>query len=146
MHQDRDASRQLAIIMYVKEILSDMAQKKMWSSMIFFWKKKMFKIFCVNNIFLAFELISKSVSYVELGKWSERSVVFFSYAQCQRSLNQPTLKVDQGDWWKRTTSGHAPLQRCRNSRSSHYYNELAARRRCAKQTVPTAARITDTLL
>lgn len=39
-----------------------------------------------------------------------------------------------------------PLQRRRNSRSSHYYNELAARRRGAKQTVPTAARITDTLL
>lgn len=32
-----------------------------------------------------------------------------------------------------------------NSRSSHYYNELAARRRGAKQTVPTASRITDTL-
>lgn len=46
MHQDRDASRQLAIIMYVKEILSDMAQKKMWSSMFFFWKKKILDFLC----------------------------------------------------------------------------------------------------
>lgn len=36
MHQDRDASRQLAIIMYVKEILFDAGTEKLLSCLIAF--------------------------------------------------------------------------------------------------------------